>query len=220
MLRKLNRRKTVRKNFQTDTIYQRILLDKATDQERNVFVSNKVVRNFFDDDRFCNMLIQKDKFFLNKLLGAQSKRRFPFYPSYIPLVDAKIILSKEEYYWTANTTEYSCIRCNEPTISFYGDFGLKNVLCGKCIEDHYINKKGIFDKRLHEYEFSKYHQDFYVINKEYQNHIFKTLIKREKSIYAKDMTIRKGLKKRYTNNLMKIEKLFISLTGKTSLDKE
>jgi len=213
MLRKLNRRKSVRKNFHTDIIYQRLLLDKANQQEKRVFTSNKVARNFFDDDLFCNMLIQKDKFIMNKLTGTLAKRLFPFYPSYIPLVDSNIILSKDEYYWTANTIHYPCLRCGENTTSFLGDFGLKNVLCGTCIEDNYINKKGIFDKRLHDHEYSKFHQNFYVINKEHQSMIFSKLIKREKSFYSNDKSIRKGLKRSYTEKLKSIEKVFNSLTN-------
>tara|TARA_R110000796_G_scaffold159388_8_gene276248 strand:- start:11535 stop:12176 length:642 start_codon:yes stop_codon:yes gene_type:complete len=213
MLRKFNRRKTIRKNFHSDIIYQGILLNQASFQEKAVFTSNKVARKFFDDDLFCNMMIQKDKFLQNKFTGYQSKRLFPFYPSYIPLVDAKTILSMDEYYWTANTIEYPCLRCNETTISFLGDFKLKNVLCGKCIEDHYINKKGIFDKRLHEHEYSKFHQDFYKINKEHQQMVFSKLIKREKSLYSTDTSIRRGLKKSYTAKLQHIEKVFKSLTN-------
>lgn len=211
MLRKLNRRKSIRKNFKSDVIYHGLLLDKATLQEKQVFTTNKFARKFFDDDLFCNMLIQKDKFFINKITGNQSKRLFPFYPSYIPLIDSDIVLSKDEYYWTANTVEYPCIRCNQPTISFLGDFGLKNMLCGCCIEDHYINKKGIFDKRLHDHEYSKFAQDFYQINKEHQRKIFQKLLKREKSLYATDSSVRKGLKRSYTTKLQNIEKVFNSL---------
>lgn len=213
MLRKLNRRKVIRKNFKLDTIYKGLLLDKSTQQEKHAIVSNKVARDFFDDDLFCNMLIQKDKFLMNKLTGNQAKRLFPFYPSYIPIKDSNTILSKEEYYWTANTVEYPCIRCNKPTISFLGDFKLKNVICGECIEEHYINKKGVFDKRLHEHEYSKFHQNFYKINKEHQKRIFKKLIKREKSLYATDSSVRKGLKRSYTAKLKNIEKVFNSLTN-------
>lgn len=212
MLRKLNRRKSIRKNFPADETYQRILLDKATYQEKSVFTKNKVARKFFDDDLFCNMIIQKDKMLMNKLTGHQAKRLFPFYPSYIPLVDVKIILSKEEYYWTANTIEYPCLRCGEKTISFLGDFGIKNCICGSCIETHYINKKGIFDKRLHDHEYSKFHQTFYKINKQHQNKIFSKLIKRERSLYASDMTIKQGIKRSYTEKLKSIEKVFKSLT--------
>lgn len=211
MLRKLNRRKSVRKGFKTDQIYQRILLDKANHQEKTVFTTNKVARNFFDDDLFCNILIQKDKFFMNKLTSYQSKRLFPFYPSFIPLRDSDNIISKEDYYWTANTVEYACLRCNETTTSFLGDFGIKNVLCGDCIENHYINKKGIFDKRLHDHEYSKFHQDFYIINKEHQRMVFGKLLKREKSLYKTDMSIKKGLKRSYTTKLQYIEKAFNSL---------
>lgn len=211
MLRKLNRRKTVRKGFSSDRLYQRILLDKASFQEKKVFVNNKFARKYFDDDLFCNMIIQKDKFFMNKLKGNQPKRLFPFYPSYIPLIDANIVLSKDEYYWTANTIEYKCIRCNEPTISFLGDFKLKNVLCGKCVEDHYINKKGIFDKRLHDHEFSKFKQDFYIINKEHQRKMFSKLIRREKSLYDTDKSVDKGLKTSYTAKLRNIEKVYNSI---------
>lgn len=211
MLRKLNRRKSIRKNFKSDIVYQGLLLDKATFQEKNIFINNKVARKYFDDDLFCNMIIQKDKFLMNKLTGNQSKRLFPFFPSYIPLKDANIILSKDEYYWNATTIEYACIRCNETTISFLGDFGLKNVLCGNCIEEYYINKKGIFDKRLHDHEFSKYKQDFYQINKEHQQLIFKKLLKREKSLYENDSSIKVGLKISYTNKLKNIEEIFNSL---------
>lgn len=211
MLRKLNRRKTIRKGFSSDRIYQRLLLDKASFQEKKVFVNNKFARKYFDDDLFCNMLIQKDKFFINKITGNQPKRLFPFYPSYIPLIDANIVLSKDEYYWTANTIEYNCIRCGEPTISFLGDFKLKNVLCGKCIEDHYINKKGIFDKRLHDHEYSKFKQNFYTINKEHQKKIFSKLIKREKSLYKNDKTVDKRLKTSYTAKLRNIENVFKSI---------
>ena len=213
MLRKLNRRKSVRTNFHTDVVYQGLLLDKATYQERNLFTSNKFARKFFDDDLFCNILIQKEKFIMNKLTGHQTKKLFPFYPSFIPLVDANIILSKEEYYWTANTIEYPCIRCSKTTTSFLGDFSLKNVLCGTCIEDYYINNKGIFDKRLHDYEYSKYQQNFYIINKEHQSMIFSKLIKREKSLYSNDSSIRSGIKRSYTEKLKNIENVFNSLTS-------
>ena len=213
MLRKFNRRTKVRKNFKSDVIYQRLLLDKANRQEKNVFTSNKVARKYFDDDLFCNMLIQKDKQFINKITGHQAKRLFPFYPSYIPIKDANIVLSKDEYYWTATTVEYNCIRCDEKTTSFLGDFGLKNVLCGSCIEEHYINKKGIFDKRLHDHEFSKFHQDFYVINKEHQKMIFDKLIKREKSLYKDDKNVKSGLKRTYTAKLKNIQNIFNSLTN-------
>ncbi len=80
MLRKFNRRKTPRKNFSVDTVYQGLLLDKATPEEKTTFVDNKVARKDFDDDRFCNMLLQKDKMMFNKLLGHQTKRLYPFYP--------------------------------------------------------------------------------------------------------------------------------------------
>jgi len=213
MLRKFNRRKSIRKNFNTDIIYKGLLLDKANQQEKKVLTTSKIAQKWFDDDLFCNILIQKDKFFMNKLTGHQTKRLFPFYPSFIPLIDSKTILSKEEYYWTANTIEYPCIRCNNPTISFLGDFKLKNVLCGNCIEDHYINKMGRFDKHMHNHEYSKYQQNFYIINKEHQSMIFNKLIKRERSLYINDKTILKSVKRVYTNKLNHIEKIFNSLLG-------
>tara|TARA_B100000768_G_C11102103_1_gene299570 strand:- start:44 stop:685 length:642 start_codon:yes stop_codon:yes gene_type:complete len=211
MLRKLNRRKVIRENFKLDKIYKGILLDKATTEEINIFSKNKVGRKYFDDDLFCNMLIQKEKFIINKITGHQTKRLFPFYPSFIPLVDVKTIVSKEEYYWTASSVEYNCIRCNKPTISILGDFSLKNVLCGKCIEKHYINKRGWFDKRLHDHEYSKFRQGFYEINKEHQNKVFLKLIKREKSLYSSDKSVPCGLKRTYTNKLNDIINTFNSL---------
>ncbi len=210
MLRKFNRRKTPRKNFSVDTVYQGLLLDKATPEEKTTFVDNKVARKDFDDDRFCNMLLQKDKMMFNKLLGHQTKRLYPFYPSFIPIVDKKHVLSHSEYYWTSNTIEYKCIRCGNPTISFLGDFSLKNVICGHCIEDYYINKKGIFDKRLHEHEYSKFRQNFYQFNKDHLRQVFKKLLKRERSMYI-DTDIHKSLKISYTKNLKGITQMFNSL---------
>ena len=85
------------------------------------------------------------------------------------------------------------------------------MLCGECIENKYINKKGIFDKRLHEHEYSKFHQNFYTINKEHQRMIFSKLIKREKSLYSSDDTLNQGLKRSYTTKLSNIEQVFNSL---------
>ena len=212
MLRKFNRRTTIRQNFAVDRIYKGLLLDKATRQEKILFNRYKFCSHLLDDDLFVHILIQRDKQFINKINGNQAKRLFPFYPTFIPLIDSKKIISKSEYYWISNTIEYPCIRCNEPTISFYGDYSVRNVLCGCCIKDHYINAKGIYDKRLHEVEYSKFHMDFFKINKEHQNMVFSKLMKRERSYYINNDSLNKNAKKARTIKLRYLEETIRNLT--------
>ena len=60
-------------------------------------------------------------------------------------------------------------------------------------------------------EYSKFKQDFYIINKEHQKKLFSKLIKREKSLYDTDKSVDKRLKVSYTAKLKNIEKVYNSI---------
>ena len=192
MLRKFTRR-TPRKGFAMDKTYHGIMLGKATPSERRSLVEASPLSKFFDDDLLCHMVIQKDKLVMNKLLNKQQKRLFPFYPSYIPLVDKSTIITMDEYYWISNTIEYPCVKCSKNTVCFIGDFSLKNVLCGECVSKHYMDSNNNFRQSKADKENSKKYvanlQKYFQINKDIQKRMFTKLMKRQRSFYDTKTTL-------------------------------
>lgn len=187
MLRKLVRRK-VRENFAVDTMYNGILLDKAKFDEKRALQEGKILNKYFDDDLLCHMLIQQEKTTRNRYASLKSKRRLPFYPEYIPLIDVNEIVTKDEYYWLSTTIQYPCIRCNKETTSYLGNFHIKNVLCGECVSTHYMDARNNFRVPIDDKENSRTYvnnmQEFFEINKEVERAKFAKIMKRQRSFYG------------------------------------
>lgn len=184
MLHKFKRHKS-RKGFAVDEIFKGLSTNHFSKNGRHLFTIHKYLSPFFNDDRFCNMLVQWNETINGKMTSLKAKRLFPFYPSYMPLINAKTIISKQDYYNISTGTEYCCVNCGNDIFSTWGERSIKNFLCSRCISIHFLQKDNKFRyssniKELYGDRFSKNILPFFKLEQHNEKDILLKILNRRK----------------------------------------
>jgi len=190
MLYKFKRHK-YRESFAIDKIFKCLSVNKFSETGSRVFTTHKYLSKYFDDDHFCNMLVHWHEFKISKLSSIRAKRLYPFYPTYTPMAELGIILSKSEVYNIKKTWDYNCVHCGAEIKSYFGERTMKNFLCSECISNNFLNARGLFvyrksTKELYGEKYSKNLLDFFKDEKEREHRILVKILKRQE-FYSKSL---------------------------------
>ena len=188
MLYKFKRHKP-RKGFAVDRIFKGLSTNKFSKEGRHLFTTHKYLAPYFDDDRFCNMLVQWNEQVMGKLKSTKATRLFMSNPSFIPLISQKDIISKADYYKLDTSVEYNCISCGTDITCEWGERSVKNFLCSKCISENFIDSKGDFvnsksSREIYSDKFSKNILDFFKLEQKKEKQIMLKLLKRSAFLHA------------------------------------
>ena len=191
MLHKFKRHKP-RKGFAVDELFKGLSTNKFSKNGRHLFTTHKYLSPYYGDDRFCNMLVQWNEAIHSKITSRKAKRLFPFYPSYVPLINAKTVVSKNDFYRISSGTEYNCMNCGTEIYSKWGERSIKNFLCSRCISIHFLSKDEQFHysaniKSLYGDRFSKNILDFFKLEQENEKNILSKILERRKN-YIKSIS--------------------------------
>ena len=209
MLHKFKRHKP-RKGFAVDRIFKGLSTNKFSKNGRHLFTTHKYLSPFFDDDRFCNMLVQWNEFTHSKLSSNKAKRLFPFYPSYIPLFNRDIIVSKSDFYRISSGSEYNCINCGTEIFVEWGSRSIRHFLCSRCTSIHFLKSNNDFYynsniKSLYGEKFSKNILDFFKSEQDNEKDILNSILERRKNylraLYPEEKTRISGIYKSLKNSL-------------------
>lgn len=211
MLYKFKRHKP-RKGFAVDRIFKGLSTNNFSKNGRHLFTTHKYLSQFFDDDRFCNMLVQWNESINCKISSVRSKRLFPYYPSYIPLITQKTVISKDDFYRISSGYNYRCVNCGKETYVEWGSRGIQNFLCNRCISIHFLKSDNSFYysssiKSMYGEKFSKNILEFFSKEQENEKDIIKKILKRRQN-YLKSM---------YPNDKSKIAGIYNSLRSSLPL---
>lgn len=209
MLHKFKRHKP-RKGFAVDRIFKGLSTNKFSKNGRHLFTTHKYLAPFFDDDRFCNMLVQWNEVTHSKLTSTKASRLFPYYPSYIPLHEQKIIVSKNDFYRINAGAEYNCINCGAEIFVEWGSRSIRHFICSRCTSIHFLRRDNSFHydsniKSLYGEKFSKNILDFFKLEQDNEKSILNKILERRKNylreLYPEDRSKIQGLYKRLKNSL-------------------
>ena len=209
MLHKFKRQK-IRKGFAVDVIFKGLQLNKFSKNGRHLFTTHKYLSSFYNDDRFCNMLAQWQEITRTKTTSVKAKRLFPFYPSYIPMINKNSVVSKQDFYDISSGTHYNCINCSEEIYSPWGSRSIKHFLCSRCISVHFLKSDDVFHykssiKSLYGEKFSKNILDFFKTEQDHEKKMLTKILERRKrylkSLYPEDKAKINGLYTRLKNSL-------------------
>jgi len=209
MLHKFKRQK-IRKGFAVDLIFKGLQLNKFSKNGRHLFTTHKYLSSFYGDDRFCNMMAQWHEATHIKLTSKKAKRLFPFYPSYIPMINKKSIVSKQDFYEISSGTYYNCINCSTEIYSPWGSRSIKHFLCSRCISIHFLKKDDDFHyrssiKTLYGDKFSKNILEFFKTEQDHEKKILSKILERRKrylkSMYPEDKHKINGIYLKLRNSL-------------------